>query len=224
MNDPFKNFKPLSKLTSQSAKKSSKAPQGDSFVEQIKGIGGSAMSSLKTDVVKGTAQSIFDQLLGSAKSGQAPQENPGDNDFFKEWVADREAKANEQGRSEERTFQNMKNSQENVLFSFSDEKMRQEINAVRQEIQMLVKTMGQVESQIEQAVIQEVVDPGVYHLNFFRKLRSWISLMRKNLEDASSWMEMSTGRSKRSYYWNQVSKSGTKYSMSSERSAQMGAG
>jgi hypothetical protein len=83
--------------------------------------------------------------------------------------------------------------------------------------------MGQVGSD-RQAVMREVVDPGVYHLNFFRNLRSWVQLMRKNLEDASLWMSVASGRKGKGYYWGQVGKSGTKYSMSSERNVQMGAG
>lgn len=224
MNDPFKNFKPLSNLAPKSQPKKSSAPAGDSFVEQIKSIGSSAVNSLKTDVVKGTAQSIFDQLMGSAKTAQVPEE-PANQDFFKDWIEDREKQAADQARLQERAFQQHKHQESQVLFSFADEKLRQEIGAVRQEIAMLVKTMGKVESQIEQAVIQEVVDPGVYHLNFFRKLRGWIAQMRKSLEDASLWMQMQSGRGKRSgYYWNQFGKSGTKYSMSSERNVQMGAG
>lgn len=223
MNDPFKNFKPLNRRP-QNQKKSSSAPRGDSFVEQLKGIGSSAMSSLKTDVVKGTAQSIFDQLLGSAKTGQAPSPENNDSEALKEWVADREQKAAEEAKLEERAFQNHKHGQEKVLFSLTDEKLKQELGAVRQELAMLVKTMGQVEAQIEQAVMQEVVDPGVYHLNFFKNLRSWLKIMRKSLEDASLWMSVSAGRKGKGYYWNQVSKSGSKYSMSSERNVQMGAG
>lgn len=222
MNDPFKNFKPLN-TQAVPKKKSASAPAGDSFVEQIKGIGSSAVNSFKTDVVKGTAQNIFDSLVGSAKTGQPPQEKQ-DSEFFKNWIADREKQAADQAKLEERAFQQGKRRQEQVLFSFTDEKLRQEISAVRQEIGMLVKTMGQVESQIEQAVIQEVVDPGTYHLNFFRNLRSWIVLMRKNLEDASLWMSVSASRKGKGHYWNQFGKSGTKYSMSSERNVQMGAG
>ena len=224
MNDPFKNFKPLNSQP-QNQKKASSAPRGDSFVEQLKGIGSSAMGSLKTDVVKGTAQSIFDQLLGSAKSGTAPTPETQNDDLLKEWVADREQKAAEEAKLEERAFQTHKHGQEKVLFSLTDEKLKQELGAVRQELAMLVKTMGQVEAQVEQAIMQEVVDPGVYHLNFFRNLRSWLKLMRKSLEDASLWMSVAGGRNKgKGYFWNQVSKSGTKYSMSSERNVQMGAG
>ena len=220
-NDPFKNFNPLNSF--KKSKPKTNAPLGDSFVEQIKSIGSSAASSLKTDVVKGTAQSIFDQLLGSSSSGQAP-ENTTDQSSLEKWVKEREEAAASEAKKEERVFQAHKHAGEKVLFSFADEKLSREIGEVRQEIAMLVKTMGQVEKQIEQAVMQEIVDPGVYHLNFYRKLKTWVKMMRKSLEDASLWMQVQQGRGKRSYYWNQFAKSGTKYSMSSERNVVMGAG
>lgn len=221
-NDPFKNFKPLN--SPQSGGKKSSAPKGDSFVEQIKSIGSSAVNSLKTDVVKGTAQSIFDQLIGTSQSAATPPEDSASSDQLQQWVAEREASAAEEARRDERIIQTHKSVQEKVLFSFADEKLSREISEVRQEIAMLVKTMGKVEQQIEAAVMQEIVDPGVYHLNFFRKLKTWVKMMRQSLEDASLWMSVQQGRGKRSYYWNQFSKSGTKYSMSSERNVQMGAG
>lgn len=221
-NDPFNNFKPLNAKSSSS--KSPAAPKGDSFVEQLKSIGSSISNSVKTDVVKGTAQSIFDQLIGSSQRGDAPSENSPNQDQLEKWIQEREAQAAEEARQNEKLVQFHKHSQEKVLFSFADEKLSREIGEVRQEIAVLVKTMGKVEKQIEQAVMQEIVDPGVYHLNFFRKLKSWVVMMRRSLEDASLWMSVQQGRGKRSYFWNQFGKSGTKYSMSSERNVQMGAG
>jgi len=214
MNDPFKNFKPLNSPSGK--KKNNSSPKGDSFVEQIKDLGSSAVDSFKTDVVKGTAQSIFEQLLGSAKSGEVPDNPQPNSELFEKWLREREEKVAENAKSEERVSQRQR-TPEKVLFSLADEQIKKEIDSVRQELAALVITMGKVEKQIETAAIEEVVDPGVYHLNFFRKLSSWLRIMRKNLEDASLWMELSAGRGKRSYYWNQVGKSGTKYSMSSER-------
>lgn len=221
-NDPFKNFKPLNQ-TPQSQKKKPAAPRGDSFVEQIKSIGSSTVSALKNDVVKGSAQSIFESIVGSSQKQATPPENQ-QTEVFKNWMADRENQAAEQARQDERLFQNQRHNQEKVLFSFNDEKLKREIDSVRQEIALLVQSMGQVQTQIEQAVIQNVVDPGVYHLNFFRNLKNWIRTMRLSLENASSWLETASNRGKESYYWKQVGKSGTKYSMSSERNVQMGAG
>lgn len=219
-SDPFKNFKPLNSPLLKSKK--IQAP-GDSFVEQIKGIGSSIGSSLKTDVVKGTADTIFDQLLGAAKSGKVPDQKAPDFDFAS-WMEGREKQASEQGKMQERAFQTHKQSQEKVLFSFADEKVSKEINEIRSELAMLVKTMGKVEKQVENAMMENVVDAGVYHLNFFRNLKTWIRFMQKSMEDASAWLQMSSGRKTKGYFWNQFGKSGTKYSMSSERNVQMGAG
>lgn len=220
-SDPFKNFKPLNNTTSLKQKRVT-AP-GDSFVEQIKGIGSSVTSSLKTDLVKGTANTIFDQLLGATKTGNVPNQKSPDFDFAS-WMENRDKQIAENAKSQERLFQAHKQRQEKVLFNLADEKINQEINEIRSELAMLVKTMGKVEKQIDNAMVENVVDAGVYHLNFFRNLKNWIIFIRKSMEDASVWIQMSAGRRSKGYFWTQFGKSGTKYSMSSERNVQMGAG
>lgn len=221
-NDPFKNFKPLN--AKPLAKPGSKANVNNSFVESMRDMGGSVVKSLKNDVVKGTAQSIFDQLLGSTRSGQAPDFKQNMTPDLESYISDRESRAAEQARQDERSFQNHKMTENKVLFSYADESLRKEIEGVRSELQMLVSSMGQVEAQIEQAMMDNIVDGGVYHLNYFQKLKTWIKFMRKSLEDSSAWLQMSGGRKSKGYFWTQTGKSGTKYSLSSERNVQMGAG
>lgn len=220
-NDPFKNFKPLN--TGSVAKTSTKANVNNSFVESMRDMGSSVMKSLKNDVVKGTAQSIFDQLLGSAQSGQAPDLNQGGPDLGA-FIAERERQAAEQAKMQERAFHTHKAQETKVLFSHADESLRKEINGVRQELQMLVASMGKVEQQIEQAMMDNIVDGGLYHLNYFQKLKTWIRFMRKSLDDGGAWLQMSSGRKSKGYFWTQEAKSGNKYSQSSERNVQMGAG
>ena len=223
MSDPFKNFKALNQPAKPKA--TNRVNNTNNFVESVRDMGTSVVNSLKNDVVKGTAQSIFDQLLGSTKTGQAPDSsvNPAAN--LEAIIAEREQLAAKEAREQERAFHVHKQKESQVLFSFADEKVRKEIEGVRSELAMLVKTMGKVEKQIENAIMDNVTDAGVYHLNYFQKLKTWIIFMRKSLEDSSSWLGMSAGRGKRkAYFWGQVQKSGTKYSMSSERNVQMGAG
>jgi hypothetical protein len=143
---------------------------------------------------------------------------------LEEMIQGREEAAAEEARSTERAFQQHKQQESQVLFSFADEKVRKEIEGVRQELSMLVNTMGQVQSQIEQAMMDNIVGGGLYHLNYFQKLKTWIIFMRKSLEDSSAWLQASSGRKSKGYFWTQEAKSGTKYSMSSERNVQMGAG
>ncbi len=193
-------------------------------MESVRDMGSSVVDSLKNDVVKGTAQSIFDQLLGSAKTGEVPDLQSPDTSVYENWAQGREEKAADQARGEERAFHLHKQQESQVLFSFADEKVRKEIDGVRQELAMLVKTMGKVEKQIELAIMDNVSDTGLYHLNYFQKLKTWIVFMRKSLEDSSAWLQLSSGRKGKGYFWTQTGKSGTKYSMSSERNVQMGAG
>ncbi len=222
-NDPFKNFKPLN--SKPASKPASKTTVNNSFVESMRDMGGSVVKSITNDVVKGTAQSIFDQLLGSAKTGRMPTTpDQAINPDLDKYIAEKEAQAAEQAKSQERAFHVQKASENKVLFSFADESLKKEIDGVRQELQMLVSTMGQVQATIEQAMMDNIVDGGVYHANYFAKLKTWIIFMRKSLEDSSSWLQMSGGRKSKGYFWTQESKSGSKYSMSSERNVQMGAG
>lgn len=220
--DPFKNFKSLN--SKSQTKKSPSVRHSDNFVESVRDMGSSVVNSLKNDVVKGTAQSIFDQLLGSAKSGQAPDTKSPDMSGLEEMVQSREQAAAEEAKLTERAFQQHRQKESQVLFSFADEKVKKEIEGVRQELSMLVKTMGQVEAQVEQAMMNNIVDGGLYHLNYFQKLKTWIIFMRKSLEDASAWLQLSASRKSKGYFWTQTAKSGTKYSMSQERNVQMGAG
>ena len=221
--DPFKNFKPIN--AKPTSKPKIPTTRSDNFVEGIRDIGSNTLNSLKNDVVKGTAQSIFDQLLGSTKSGQAPSTpDQTTNPSLEAMIAEREAAAANEARQQERAFHQHKAQESQVLFSLSDEKVRKEIDGVRQELAMLVKTMGQVEKQVEMAIMDNITDGGVYHLNYFHKLKSWIIFMRKSLEDASLWLGTVKGRKGKSYFWQQEAVSGTKYSMSHERAVQMGAG
>lgn len=222
-NDPFKNFKPLN--AKSTPKSSSKSGTNNSFVESMRDMGSGVIKSLTNDVVKGTAQSIFDQLLGSAKTGRMPTTpDQAINPDLDKYIAEKESQAAEQAKLKERAFHTHKAQENKVLFSYADESLKKEIDGVRQELQMLVATMGEVEQQVEQAMMDNIVDGGVYHLNYFHKLKEWIKFMRKSLQDGSAWLQMASGRKSKGYFWTQESKSGSKYSMSSERNVQMGAG
>lgn len=221
--DPFKNFKPLN--SKPASKPVSKTASNNSFVESMRDMGSGVVKSLTNDVVKGTAQSIFDQLLGSAKTGRMPTTPDQDiNPDLDKYIAEKENQAAEQAKMQERAFHVHKAQESKVLFSYADESLHKEIDGVRQELQMLVASMGKVEAQIEAAMMDNIVDGGLYHLNYFQKLKTWIIFMRKSLEDSSAWLQLSSGRKSKGYFWTQADKSGTKYSMSSERNVQMGAG
>ncbi len=208
----------LKPFQSKPKPKKSSIKRGDGFFESIGEIGRSVTSSFKNDVVKDVAQNIHDQLLNSSKTQTDPEQNP---EFdFSQWLKLKEedlAQENfQKGQRYER--QRLQHQPEQIVFSSQDRKIQEEIKEVRQELQLLIQTIGKVEQDIETAVVQEVVDPGVYHLNFFKKLASWLRIVRKSLQEGELWLEMWHSRSQRSAYWKGVKKGGTSFMLSGERS------
>lgn len=212
MNDNFNFTKPKKK-------KQQKGRRGDGFFEALGDIGRSVGKSIKTDLVGNTAKNIHDQLINAAASEAPPEQNSEDFDFAK-WIKAKEneisQKSEQEGREKERAFQHARQP-EKLVFSLADEKVKKEIQAVRQELKLLVETIGNVEQQIEKAIIQEVVNPGVYHLNFFDKLKTWLQFVRKSIQGGELWMEMWSSRTQKSAYWKGVKGSGTKFMLSQER-------
>jgi hypothetical protein len=61
------------------------------------------------------------------------------------------------------------------------------------------------------------VSPGIYHVNFFERLRSIIQLLRQQVEDSRTWLLMVTTKRTQKDYWCMYSKHGTTFGLSSER-------
>ena len=80
------------------------------------------------------------------------------------------------------------------------------------------QTTSNLSGEVKKATLQAVVEPGTYHETFFDRIRKLIELARKKLAESETWMQIFNNRSqKRSHYWGQVKKSGTKYMLSQER-------
>lgn len=109
-------------------------------------------------------------------------------------------------------------SQERLLFLHQEEETKKQIKYIQEEIHMLAKTAGEFTKEVQVATFQAPASPGVYHKNFFYHLRSYIQTIRQQIEQSRHWLATTNSRtSKRSYYWGQVGKSGTKFMLSQER-------
>lgn len=223
--DPFKNQN-SSKATSGSKNKKSKIKKAQNFIEAFKDLGSGISGSVKSDVAKGLKDSAGNQIRslfgggpkrnksqGSLESGQSL-------DLKKAWQ-EREA----QIRREERRFAQQRRQEEKVVYSRKDEQIKLEVKAIRQELKNVAKQAGVMGQQLEKASFNAVVSPGTYHLNFFERLRQVLTELRKKLSESNTWLTACNKRvQKRSHYWRQVKKSGTKFMLSQERymATQMG--
>ena len=106
--------------------------------------------------------------------------------------------------------------QEHLIFTRKHQEEQLKIKTLQEELKELIESVKNLDNQIEKTVAQIPVEPGVYHLNFFEKLRQFIYLLRKRVEEANSWLEVFNKRTAKGY-WARFRKSGTQWSLSSER-------
>ena len=72
--------------------------------------------------------------------------------------------------------------------------------------------------EVDKAAFNAVVNPGVYHQNFFERLISLISLAKKQISESRSWLSLHNSKSaKQKGYWAGVKKGGNNYIFSGER-------
>jgi len=101
---------------------------------------------------------------------------------------------------------------------------RQQIAAIRDELKALVKTLKNLHQEVQTAISQDPVDPGIYHLNFYEQLKSFLVVLRQQIEDSRSWLATFNARKKKIGYWGMYKKHGTTFGLSSERSIATAAG
>ncbi len=109
------------------------------------------------------------------------------------------------------------------LFSASEAKSKQELNQVRQELELLILDIKGLNQDIEMAVSQEVVSPGLdggsYYKNFFHQLRQLIMLMRAKVGSARSWAQQMQAKGKKKRGLNYKKTKGVQDSINSERNS-----
>lgn len=106
----------------------------------------------------------------------------------------------------------------NEVYSQKKQQEQERIHEIQAQLKELSKSIKNLDKQVENAVETPVKEAGQYQKNFLDHLRQIIELTKKNIESASTWLHIYNQRSaKKSYYWGQVKKQGTKYMLSSER-------
>jgi len=115
--------------------------------------------------------------------------------------------------------------QEQLVFSRDEQETKLQIKAILEELKKLADSTKNLTKEVEIAAKQIPVEPGVYHLSFFEKLRQTILIFKQRIEESANWLAAFNQKAKkRNFYWAQVRKSGTKFMLSSERYMSTSAG
>ena len=102
--------------------------------------------------------------------------------------------------------------------------LKPQIEAVRAELKMLIASLKSFNQEVQKAVNEVPVQPGIYHLNFMERLKSILKILREQIDDSRSWLALSTNRKKQKGYWGMFKKHGTSFGLSSERTIATQAG
>lgn len=109
-------------------------------------------------------------------------------------------------------------TQEQAVFvNNHSQEVEKAINDLRIEIKKLIETTENLEQDVIQSTEQNIVDFSEYQLNFFQRIKMIIINFRKNISEASNWLEsFNHKKGKKNAFWNKAKTGGQKYMESSE--------
>ncbi len=183
------------------------------FFEALKDLGESTLSEAKVQVKKIVTDDI-PQSLGMTPSGTLKQGESVSMEALK--------KAENKGYSEAKSefsvqLRKMQEDERRRLLAIENQ-TRQQITSIQAEIKLLAQSTKELGKEFEIAASQAVVNPGIYHKNFFSHLSILIKTLRQQVQESKHWLATTNARAgKRSGYWAGVKKGGTSFMLSSER-------
>lgn len=189
----------------------------DSVVESLRGITSTVGNTVKNELVGQSISDAFAALLGNYPQKQESyQQSAPVRPVVPEIAGQNQEKIQPVIRRPEiLSTDSLKREQEFI---------RQQIESVRMELKALVASLKSLNAEVEKAIADSPVEPGVYHMNFFERLKTLISAMRKQVNQGRSWLNLFQTRKKAKGYWNMYKKHGTTFGLSSERSLASQAG
>jgi hypothetical protein len=115
--------------------------------------------------------------------------------------------------------------EERVQVEKKSNELKMQLSVLREEIIVLAKNTENLAEETQIAAMQAPVEPGVYHVIFFEKLREFISSFRKKIEEASVWLHTANKRASKKNAWGaNYKKHGAKYLLSGEHYISRSAG
>jgi hypothetical protein len=201
---------------SATPKKKQANAYNDSLLESLRGLGSGVKKTVTNDVVRGISGDVMMSLLGATpKSGELKPNEPiniPDKTHQPEY-----APVAPLFRRPEYRPQIAIPKEDPVI-------LKQQIDAVRSDIKAIASSLKSLDTEIQKTITEVPVNPGIYHKNFFERLRSILKALREQIDDSRSWLSLTSSRKQKKQYWGMYKKHGTQFGLSSERTMATQAG
>lgn len=113
--------------------------------------------------------------------------------------------------------------EQNFFLKNQHDELKKSVEAIQQEIKKLVKTTENLNTDVEKVALDPITEVSEYQLRFLNRIKTFISNLRKNLSQASTWLEsFQTKKRKKNAFWVNVKNKkggGEQYLFSGEHSA-----
>lgn len=104
------------------------------------------------------------------------------------------------------------------IYDRRQEEVKAQIKQIQEELRALAKDLTNLSLTTQKALNEVIVNPGTYHISYLEKLRRFVINLRKQVQNANNWLELSYHRRQsKQHYWGSVKQSGTKFMLSQER-------
>ncbi len=104
------------------------------------------------------------------------------------------------------------------VYSQKKQQEQQQIQVLQEKLKNLAASFKNLKKEVAVAVDTKPVEVNAYQESFLDHLSNVLDILKRQVESSSTWLHVFNQRSqKRSYYWAQAGKSGTKFMFSQER-------
>lgn len=204
-------------------KKSQQQVTRQNVLESLKDLGTSTASQGK-DLFKNTSEDFLRELLGFSapsikKSGEL---SVGETVTVQDIVSGKEQE--NQKVKKQVKFERYLIEEEKSVSLEKGRELRVELQAIMQELKVLAESTEGLTEATAAAVISAPVEPGIYHINFFKNILEFLKSFRKKIDLAATWLESANKRAEKKNYWATFKKHGTSFLLSPDHYSQRSAG
>ncbi len=167
----------------------------------------------------GIAKTAYDQLFGGRSPNSYQQK---ENWQTTQQIQEMLIKERQIMQRERLLIQQQKQT-ETLIYHCREERAKKEIEMIKEEIKALSVQTGKLSTELleaEKAVFGNIPDikSGKYYLTFFDRIRNLVKMAKKRVSESRTWLSVFNQRCQgKSYYWQQVANSGSKFMMSHDR-------
>ncbi len=183
----------------------------DSILESIRDLGSGVGKTVAHDVIGKVGSDVLTSLVGTPPRGGELQPN-------------QEIKLPQEKEPVVSAVKRQELQPRLSDIRADQARVREQLEKVRAELKALAASLKSFHQEVEKAISETPVAPGIYHLNFFERLRSLLQVLRTQVEDSRNWLALWTNRKKQKHYWGLYKKHGTQFGLSSERTLATQAG